>query len=170
MLGSTGPTRFAELFLERASHSYHISDHRCGINDLRLAKTNGSAFSGFIRDEYTALQDSEDRPLCIALSTYWKYIDWMRAIERQNEEHVGTGEVESVIIKVFDEVKSLSIQHLLYGLGLQILEAFPSMEVIHLEAENRSWRAVEGRHGAARVNVYTDGDPSYGLIKLTLTR
>jgi urate oxidase len=66
---------FAIAMLEFARDGDHpvITTHRCGRSGLELFKVTGSAFSHFVRDEFTTLLERRDRPLFIYLDVYWKY-------------------------------------------------------------------------------------------------
>ncbi len=44
-----------------------------GVDELYLLKTTGSAFSGFLRDRYTILPETEDRILATELDARWRY-------------------------------------------------------------------------------------------------
>src|SRR5439155_23874486 len=45
-----------------------VLDHRSGRVGLHLVKLTGSAFRGFVRDEYTTLPEAVDRPLFVTLT------------------------------------------------------------------------------------------------------
>ena len=65
------PTAFVELV--RIEDDIVVADHSAGIADLKLIKVKGSSFAGFVRDEYTTLPESSDRPLFIFLDIAWTY-------------------------------------------------------------------------------------------------
>src|SRR5262245_381224 len=46
-----------------------------GITDLVILKSSHSAFTGFLRDEYTTLPDAADRLLATSLTATWRYRD-----------------------------------------------------------------------------------------------
>src|SRR5579883_889111 len=46
---------------------------RSGIRDLVILKTTGSAFEGYIRDEYTTLKPTKDRIFGTAVKAEWTY-------------------------------------------------------------------------------------------------
>jgi urate oxidase len=63
-----GPERaFARLEM-RANR---LVEARSGIDGFRLLRMGGSAFHGFIRDQYTTLPDLKDRPLNMWLDLSW---------------------------------------------------------------------------------------------------
>ena len=69
----------AELALDRDG----TLEHRCGREGLRLMKLTGSSFEGFVRDEYTTLPESRDRPLFVHLDVHWRNTDFARARGRR---------------------------------------------------------------------------------------
>ena len=62
----------AELALDRDG----TLEHRSGREGLRLMKLTGSSFEGFVRDEYTTLPESRDRPLFVHLDFHWRNTDF----------------------------------------------------------------------------------------------
>ena len=44
-----------------------------GLKDLVVAKTTGSEFWGFLKDEYTTLQETTDRIMATSLVARWRY-------------------------------------------------------------------------------------------------
>ena len=50
-----------------------------GIHGFKLLRLGGSAFHGFVRDEYTTLPDLHDRPLHMWLDLEWRYTDPQQA-------------------------------------------------------------------------------------------
>src|SRR5579875_1774788 len=46
-----------------------------GLCDLVLLKTTGSEFKGFLTDEYTTLQETDDRVMATSLVARWRYAD-----------------------------------------------------------------------------------------------
>ena len=49
-----------------------------------LLKTTGSEFKGYLKDEYTTLQEADDRIMATSVVARWRYataeVDWVRAI------------------------------------------------------------------------------------------
>jgi urate oxidase len=44
-----------------------------GVKDLVVLKSTGSEFKGFLKDEYTTLQETDDRILATSLVARWRY-------------------------------------------------------------------------------------------------
>jgi urate oxidase/2-oxo-4-hydroxy-4-carboxy-5-ureidoimidazoline decarboxylase len=129
---------------------------RSGINGFRLLRLNGSAFQGFVRDEYTTLPDVANRPLHM-----WLDLDWT------GTESV-TGQVRKLVHDTFDGFESGSIQQIIYQIGTKILEQIPTIAEVNLEANNRTWDTITEQGDA--VGVYTEPRPPYGCLGLSLRR
>ena len=67
-----GP-RSARVELVRDGAISATAEARSGINGFRLLRLSGSAFHGFVRDEYTTLPDITNRPLHMWLDLDWTY-------------------------------------------------------------------------------------------------
>jgi urate oxidase / 2-oxo-4-hydroxy-4-carboxy-5-ureidoimidazoline decarboxylase len=136
-----------------------VTDHRSGRERLHLVKLSGSAFTGFVRDEFTTLPEAVDRPLFVHLDAHWRHGDFAK--------RVTSDEVREEIIATFDDFVSESIQHLLHEIGVRVLERFGEIELIELDGQNRLWDTAQSHDGVA---VYTDARPPFGVIHLTLGR
>ena len=65
-----------------------------GLTDLVLLKSTGSEFRGFLKDEYTTLQETDDRIMATSLVARWRYasaeVDW-NAVYDSDPRHVAGG-------------------------------------------------------------------------------
>jgi urate oxidase len=147
----------AVAWLEMAHDA--VLDHRSGRVGLHLVKLTGSAFSGFVRDEYTTLPETFDRPLFIHLDVHWRH--------RNVEKPVASEGVRDLLIATFDNFVSESIQHLVHEMGVRTLERFEEIELIEFDGQNRLWDTA---HTHGDVTVYTEARPPYGVIHLSLAR
>src|ERR1700733_8690813 len=69
-----GPDRaFARVEMSRSADGLDIVEVRSGIRGFRLLRLGGSAFHGFVRDQYTTLPDIKKRPLNMWLDLEWRY-------------------------------------------------------------------------------------------------
>jgi urate oxidase len=134
-----------------------------GIRGFRLLRLGGSAFHGFVRDEYTTLPELHDRPLHMWLDLEWRYISPAAAFSSGRV----VAAVRGLVADVFRSFESGSIQQLIYQMGTRVLAEVPEIAEIHLEAENRTWDSVVEAGGRG---VYTDPRPPYGCLGLRLTR
>ncbi len=147
-----------------------ITSHNCGQHDLQLLKVTGSAFTHFVRDEYTTLPERGDRPLFIQQNVFWTYTDVADLLAEDHSTYVPAEQVRDLIQTVFDEFVSESIQHLVYEFGCRLLERFPQLATVTFDAQNRTRDLVVAAQDTPEAKVYTDPFSAYGNIKLTLSR
>jgi urate oxidase / 2-oxo-4-hydroxy-4-carboxy-5-ureidoimidazoline decarboxylase len=145
----------AELDLDRNG----VVSARSGWEGLHVIKLAGSSFAGFVRDEYTTLPETEDRPLFVHMNMHWTNVDPSRCARGQD--------VREVAVSTFCDTASASIQELVYRIGEKVLERFAEIETVEFYAENRLWDRAQTGEGAS---VYTDARPPFGVITLTLGR
>ncbi len=122
-----GPERAtARIEIGRAG----LVDVVSGLRGFRLLRLGGSAFQGFVRDEYTTLPDLRDRPLHMWLDLDWRYTDGQAAF--------GGGRfadaARRVVRDVFEGFESGSIQQVIYQMGTTLLREMPELSEVHLEA------------------------------------
>lgn len=156
-----GPERaMARLELTREG----TVEARSGIRGFRLLRLGGSAFQGFVRDQYTTLPEIANRPLHMWLDLEWLY----GSAEAWLTGGAATAQVRRTVREVFDGFASGSIQEVIYRIGTRLLEEMPAMAEVHLEANNRTWDTVA--EVGEQAGVYTDARPPYGILGLTLRR
>jgi len=139
---------------------------RAGIRRLPLLKTTDSAFSGFIRDRFTTLKDTDDRIFATTLSADWFYAS----------DEVNWGEcfdlVRRTLLNVFAVHHSLSAQQTLYAMGEAALGACTDISRIRLAMPNQHRLLVNlapfGLDNPSEVFVPT-AEP-FGMISATLRR
>src|SRR5690606_20476469 len=66
-----GDRAFASVSLERSDDGVTVTGHHCGIAEIELMKLTGSAFTSFVRDDYTTLPERGDRPLYVRMNVEW---------------------------------------------------------------------------------------------------
>jgi urate oxidase len=158
-----GDRATVELRLERAGAAVRIAQASSGRRDMALLKLTGSAFTAFVRDDYTTLPDRRDRPLYIGMDMAWRYGDPADALGAAPGRYVAAEQVRDVVAAVFEEFVSESIQHLVHAMGVRVLERFPTLDEVSFAARNLTRDpVVEG--------VYTDPFPAFGTITLTMRR
>ena len=141
-----------------------IAEIASGIRGFKLLRLGGSAFHGFVRDEYTTLPDIANRPLHMWLDVEWLYATTSAGFS----SGAVTAGVRQIVRDVFNNFESGSIQQVIYQIGTKMLADFPSIAEVHLEANNRTWDTVV-EHGQ-ELGVYTDARPPYGCLGLRLRR
>ena len=157
----SGPERLsARIELNRAG----LVEITSGIKGFRMLRLGGSAFYGFVRDQYTTLPDIHNRPLHMWLDVEWLYTNPDFAFSAGRIPCA----VRHILRQVFESFESGSIQEIIYQAGTKILEEIPEIAEIHLEANNRTWDTVVER--GEEIGVYTDARPPYGCLGLSLRR
>jgi urate oxidase len=157
----TGPERaFARIEINRSGIAELVS----GIRGFKLLRLRGSAFHGFVRDQYTTLPDIHNRPLHM-----WLDLDWTYTASNAAFSNGATAQaLRQLVREVFQSFESGSIQQVIYQIGVKALEALPELAEIHLEANNRTWDTVVER--GEELGVYTDARPPFGCLGLRLRR
>jgi urate oxidase/2-oxo-4-hydroxy-4-carboxy-5-ureidoimidazoline decarboxylase len=141
-----------------------LAEIRSGIQGFRLLRLGGSAFQGFVRDQYTTLPEIKNRPLHMWLDLDWSYTNSDAAFSAG----AVTSCVRRIVYQVFAGFESGSIQQIIYQIGTKMLADVPVIQEIHLEANNRTWDTIVEQ--GESLGVYTDARPPYGCLGLTLHR
>ncbi|WP_307847714.1 factor-independent urate hydroxylase [Metabacillus bambusae] len=161
----------ASLFAKKnESNSLEIMEHSSGIQALQLIKISGNSFAGFIRDEYTTLSEDNNRPLFIYLNINWNYEKYKDSTGETPALYVCSEQVKDIVTSVFHNLDTLSIQHLIYQIGLTILERFPQLTDVTFQSQNRTWETVVDTIPDTDGKVYTEPRPPYGFQGFALTR
>lgn len=124
-----------------------------GVEGYLMMKTTGSAFEGFLRDEYTTLPEASDRILATSLDATWLHdggTDW--------------DAVMKLITDTFAGHASKSVQHTMYAIGEAVLGKFERIERIHLTMPNKHYLSTR------YADVFMPTDEPHGLIEAVLTR
>lgn len=156
--------------LRRAADGADVLDHWSGLSDLQLIKVSGSSFYGFIRDEYTTLPESHDRPLFIYLNIAWRYAELEDAWDADRGNYVPAEQVRDLAQHVFHTYASPSIQYLITRIGLHLLERFSPLAELRFESNNRTWETIVDTDPATGAGVYTEPRPPFGFQGFTMTR
>jgi urate oxidase len=157
----SGPdSAFARLEITRKG----IVEAMSGVRGFKLLRLGGSAFRGFVRDEYTTLPDLKNRPLHMWLDLEWTYGGPQAAFSRG----AVTAQVRKIVRDVFTSFESGSIQQIIYQMGAKLLDEIGAISEVRLEANNRTWDTIAER--GDELGVYTDARPPYGCLGLTVKR
>lgn len=156
-----GPDRaFTCLEINRSG----LVEAASGLRGFKLLRLGGSAFRGFVRDEYTTLPEIRNRPLNMWLDMEWSYDQAGKAFTNGGT----TAALRKLVFDVFGSFESGSIQEIIYQMGTRALAEQESISEIHLEANNRTWDTIAER--GDELGVYTDARPPYGCLGLRLRR
>jgi urate oxidase len=122
-----------------------------GVAGFLVMKTTGSAFEGFLRDEFTTLPEASDRILATSLDAIWSgEADW--------------DSVTQTVTDTFAGHASKSVQHTLYAIGDAVLEKFQAIQRIRLTMPNKHYLPTK------HADVFIPTDEPHGLIEAVLTR
>jgi urate oxidase len=137
-----------------------------GVADLMILKSAHSAFAGFLRDEYTTLNETRDRLLATSLTATWKY--------RSREIDFGSvwRAVRQVLLEVFAVHHSESVQHTLYAMGQGVLDRVDDVTAIRLVMPNKHHLPVDlSPFGLENRNeIFVAAEEPHGLIEATVVR
>jgi urate oxidase len=138
--------------------------HSGGIEDLLVLRSSGSAFSGFARDRFTTLAETEDRILATVVAAEWDYT------HQPGEE--AWAQTRETLLSAFIDHHSPSVQYTLQRMGTAALEADPNLERIHLILPNRHHLPFDvSRFGIEdRGEIFHATVEPYGLIEATIER
>ena len=161
---SGGARCTAQVWLEREGGRVVVRDLVSGLVGYQLFRITGSAFFGFVRDEYTTLPDMKDRPLRMFLEARWRYTNPDDGV---HQDQAFAAQVNGIVRDTFQRFESGSIQQVIYQIGQNVLRAAPQVSVIELEGQNHTWdMVVDG----GSVGVFTVAKPFYGILGVRVTR
>ena len=123
--GNSGERRTAEVL-----HTDEETTVRSGIRDLMLLKSSDSGFENFVEDEFTTLEETNDRVLATRLEAHWLHTD--PTVDFASH-HSG---VRQTLTETFANHDSLSVQHTLYAMGEAVLEQFDDVAGIYVSMPN----------------------------------
>ena len=136
-----------------------------GLTNLVVLKTADSAFSGFQRDAFTTLAETDDRVLATSITASWTY-------REGTTEFAARERIRAALLDTFATHKSRSVQHTLYAMGEAALVAAADATAITLSLPNRHHLLVDlvpfGLDNPNEIFVATD--QPFGLIEATVRR
>ena len=137
-----------------------------GIEDLVVMKTSRSAFSGFPRDRFTTLADTEDRLMATRLTAIWRYgapgVDF----------DATWNAVRGTLLEVFADHDSPSVQASIWIIGKAMLERHQELEEVRMVLPNlHHWTVDLEQFGIDNDRlVYVSTTEPHGLIEATIRR
>ena len=137
-----------------------------GVRELVVLKSTGSEFSGFLKDPYTTLPETNDRVLATSLVARWRYesteVDWDTSYEA----------IKGLLLQQFAQIYSVALQQTLYGMGKAVLEQHRDVAEIRFSAPNKHHFLVDlepfGLDNPGE--VFVAADRPYGLIEASVVR
>jgi urate oxidase len=137
-----------------------------GLSDLVLLKSTGSEFKGFLKDDYTTLQEADDRVMATSLVARWRYSgadsDWNASYDS----------IRATLLEVFATTFSRALQETLYLMGTRVLETHDDVAEIRFSAPNKHHFLVDLEPFGLQNDgeVFIAADRPYGLIEATVIR
>jgi urate oxidase len=137
-----------------------------GLAGLTVLKSTGSEFSGFPRDRFTTLAETDDRILATSVTARWRYtstaLDWNAAYAA----------IRAATVDAFAGTHSLALQQTIHAMGAAALDSVPEVAEIRISCPNRHHFEVDltpfgMRNGG---EVFLAADRPYGLIQATVQR
>jgi urate oxidase len=140
-----------------------------GIADLTVMKTGKSAFSGFPRDEFTTLPETDDRLLATRLTASWRYEQDTSAAPDFDGSFAA---ISGTLLEVFADQQSASVQASIWIIGRAILERHPEVCEVTMTLPNlHHWPADLSRFGLPNDReIFIPTTEPYGLIQATVRR
>lgn len=154
-------------------------DLRSGIAGLSVLKSTGSAFHGFVRDEFTTLPETWDRILStdVDCTWAWKRFPAVSAVQDGVGRFDGAWDsARAIILKTFATDESASVQNTMYKMSEQILEAVPEVERVAFSLPNKHYFEIDLswhkgiKNTGKDAEVYAPQSGPNGLIKCEVSR
>lgn len=141
-----------------------------GIGGMEVFKSTGSAFSGFYKDEYTTLPETEDRILATTVDADW---DYDGTVVPGQTDFAGMWQtVHDTVARVFAEHDSPSLQATLWEMGKAVLSAVPAVRRVSFSMPNQHHIRFDlEKLGLDNPNeIFYGTDSPYGIITGTVER
>lgn len=154
-IGASGEVRTAEIQATKESVSL-----TGGLANLPILKTTGSAFVGFLKDEYTILPEETDRIMATNLEAQWQF-------DSVDADFNGAFDgVRSTLLSTFATHQSESVQHTLYAMGEAALSVSNDISEIRLVMPNvHNFPFDLGRFGIENnKEIFYPADEPHGYI------
>lgn len=137
-----------------------------GVEDLVVMKTTRSAFSGFPRDRYTTLPETDDRLMATKITAIWRYgspeIDFDKTWTA----------VRGTLLEVFADHDSPSVQTSIWIMARAMLERHEELDEVRMVLPNlHHWTVDLSAFGMTNDRlVYVATTEPHGLIEATVRR
>ena len=138
-----------------------------GVEDLVVMKTTRSAFSGFPRDRYTTLAETDDRLMATKITAIWRYgapdLDFDAAWTA----------ARATLLEVFADHDSPSVQTSIWIMAKAMLERHEELDEVRMVLPEPPPLDGRPRRGSGSTNdrqVYISTTEPHGLIEATVRR
>jgi len=139
---------------------------RSGVDGLVILKTTKSAFTGYIKDKLTTLKPATDRIFGTRATATWEYAE-------ASPDHAQVrSRVVAALLKEFAAHDSMSVQHTLFDMGKEALNAAPEIARITLTMPNLHHLLADlGPFNQDNPNhIFVPIDEPHGYIEATIER
>ena len=138
-----------------------------GVRGARVLKTTGSAFSGYLRDEYTTLPETRDRIMATTVEATW-------GTTSPDVDHtaLATDVPATFLARFATHDESESVQHTLHAMGTAVLDEHPDVTWIRFRLPNEHHILADlSPYGLDNPNaVYLVADRPFGVIEGSVVR
>ncbi|KAL8659256.1 MAG: hypothetical protein Q9226_000526 [Calogaya cf. arnoldii] len=154
-------------------------DVRSAIAGLLVLKSTGSAFHGFIRDEYATLPEVSDRILSTEVDCGWAWDTFptLKDVEAAVPKYDDAWDsARKITIETFAIDESASVQNTMYKMCEQILTAVPMVKAVDYSLPNKHYFEIDlswhkGLKNTGKdAEVYAPQTNPNGLIQCTVSR
>ncbi|MFF0946066.1 factor-independent urate hydroxylase [Kocuria sp. CPCC 205300] len=137
-----------------------------GFQDLTVLKSTGSGFTGYPKDRYTTLPETEDRIMSTDVATRWRYSS------TDVDFDAVYADVKEIILTRFTDHYSKALQETLFLMGKAVIEAHPEIDEIKFSCPNKH-HFVYNLDFCGLDNdkeTHYAADRPFGLIEATIQR
>ncbi len=137
-----------------------------GIRDLIILKTAGSAFEGYLKDEFTTLPETNDRLLATSMIGSWVYRF------TPPDYNVVNSQIIKKMLEVFATHFSPSVQATLYEMAAAALASCPEVNMVSLTMPNLHCLPIDLKPFGLenRNEIFVPTDAPQGWIEATIVR
>jgi len=172
-----------------------VGNVSAGINDLLILKSTGSAFEGFIRDEYTTLKEVGDRIFSTSVDLLYTFAPFEITAPKDDKrlnfdkeqiegagglgawEGIKVGEsAREITLSVFATDESASVQATLYKMGQRLIGDNSAVDRATYTLPNKHYIPVDMKYigidntSPALAEVFAPVSAPSGLITATVAR
>jgi urate oxidase len=146
--------------------THNGTNMRSGLRGLQVLKTTGSGFSGFFRDQYTTLPETDDRIFATTIEANWPcadlHADWYAARQA----------IREALLRVFAEQFSPSVQATLFQMAEAAFARCTLIDEISIAMPNQHHLPVNlSALGLTNTNeTFVPTDEPHGLISAVVRR
>ncbi|MCJ1306660.1 hypothetical protein MMC25_000303 [Agyrium rufum] len=152
---------------------------KSAIAGLLVLKSTGSAFHGFVQDEFTILQPTNDRILSTEVDCAWEWSTFptVKDVQDAVPKFDDTWDAaRGITLKTFATDSSASVQNTMYKMCEQILAKAPNVDAVDYSLPNKHYFEIDlswhkGLKNTGKdAEVYAPQSNPNGLIHCTVRR